>query len=168
VNLRTTTVALVTLLAATQTGCSDPTHDQQVQALGGEDPNVPTGPLHRPGQPCLVCHGGSGPASAVFSAAGTVYVDQNDMTPASSATVQIEDVNGSLGKATTNQAGNFYLATGQWQATYPTIPQVTLGSTTQLMQTHIGREGSCGHCHADPSGPFSAGHIYVNPGDGGM
>jgi hypothetical protein len=53
-------------------GCDDPVHDDAVTALGGEDPNVPIGALHRPGQPCLVCHGGSGPAALAFSVGGTV------------------------------------------------------------------------------------------------
>ena len=55
---------------------SNPVHDNEVAALGPEDPSVPPGPDHRPGQPCLVCHGGSGPASAQFAVGGTVYAAQ--------------------------------------------------------------------------------------------
>ena len=29
--------------------------------------------LHRPGQPCLTCHGGKGPGHVEFSIAGTLY-----------------------------------------------------------------------------------------------
>ena len=50
--------------------CVDETHELQVQALGGEAPGVPKGPLHRPGQPCLVCHGEAGPASPSSSSPG--------------------------------------------------------------------------------------------------
>lgn len=165
-------VALCAVGAALVAGCNDATHDMQVGMLGGEDPSVPKGPLHRPGQPCLVCHGGLGPASAQFSVGGTVYLYQSStQTPASGATVTIEDVNGSVGAATTNAAGNFYLTAGQWQPTYPTLPRlIALGSMQNAMTTHIGREGSCAKCHSDPASPISAGHVYIVPGgpDGGM
>ena len=51
----------------------DPVDDMAVAALGDEVPNIPPGPYHRAGQPCSVCHGGQGPASTVFSMAGTVF-----------------------------------------------------------------------------------------------
>jgi len=142
-------------------GCVDATHDEQVGALGPEDPAVPPGPLHRPGQPCLACHGGSGPASQQFSVGGTVYAVQGQSAPAVGATVQIEDVTGSVGNAQSNPAGNFYITVHEWIPTYPTLPQVTLGSVSQQMTTHVGRDGSCADCHQDPAGPNSTGHIYV-------
>jgi hypothetical protein len=143
-------------------GCNDATHDMQVQALGPEDPNVPQGPLHRPGQPCLVCHGGIGPASTQLSIGGTVYVSNTSAMPAVGATIQVEDVNGSVGAAQSNSAGNFFIQSSEWQPTFPILPQVTLGGVTNPMTTHAGREGSCAACHADPAGPTSAGHVYVN------
>jgi hypothetical protein len=153
--------ALAALAALASAGCNDATHDEQVAALGGEDPNVPQGPLHRPGQPCLVCHGGIGPASAQFSAGGTVYTARTSQTPAVGAAIQIEDITGSVGTTTANAAGNFYIPVGQWQPTYPTQPLISLGGMTQIMSTHVGREGSCGACHSDPASPVSAGHIYL-------
>ena len=155
--------ALVAASAAiTGTSCNDATHDMQVGALGGEAPGVPQGPLHRPGQPCLVCHGGQGPASAQFSTGGTVYTSNTSMTPASGVTITVEDINGSVGTTQSNAAGNFYIPSGTWSPTYPTLPSVTLGNTTQSMTSHVGRDGSCAHCHTDPASPTSAGHIYVN------
>ena len=75
--------------------CYDPVHDQEVAALGGEAPGVPQGPLHRPGQPCNVCHGGIGPANLRFSVAGTVYQYSVSPSPAANgATVQLQDVTG--------------------------------------------------------------------------
>ena len=46
--------------ASALAACVDESHELQVQALGAEVPGVPMGPLHRPGQPCLVCHGDQG------------------------------------------------------------------------------------------------------------
>ncbi|MGH7438805.1 MAG: hypothetical protein ACRENE_24220 [Polyangiaceae bacterium] len=155
--------ALAALGATIGTGCNDATHDMQVAALGGEDPGVPQGPLHRPGQPCLVCHGGQGPASSQFSTGGTVYTNNTSTTPASGVTVTVEDINGSVGTTPSNAAGNFYIPSGTWSPTYPTLPSVTApGSVPQAMTSHVGRDGSCAHCHSDPASPTSAGHIYVN------
>ena len=64
---------LLLIAAGAVFACGDPTHDRAVEVLGGEAPGVPEGPLHRPGQPCVTCHGDSGPASGEFSLAGTVY-----------------------------------------------------------------------------------------------
>jgi hypothetical protein len=152
---------LLVLAAFLLVGCEDATHDEQVQALGGETPGVPRGPLHRPGQPCLICHGGLGPASHPFSVAGTVYAVRSQSAPAVGAQVQIEDINGSLATATTNAAGNFYVPLVTWQPTYPTQMQVSLGGLSQQMATHAGRNGSCAGCHTSPQGPTSPGAVYV-------
>jgi hypothetical protein len=142
-------------------GCVDATHNEEVQALGGETPGVPRGPLHRPGQPCLTCHGGLGPASHQFSVGGTVYAVRSASAPAVGAQVQIEDINGSVYTATTNAAGNFYIPIDTWQPTYPTQMQVSLGGLSQQMATHAGRNGSCAGCHTSPQGPTSPGAVYV-------
>ena len=63
----------------------DPVHDDAVSALGGETPGIPRGPLHRPGQPCLVCHDGASGDPAAFSMAGTVFLDANSARAARSA-----------------------------------------------------------------------------------
>ncbi|MGH7272307.1 MAG: hypothetical protein ACREJ3_17905 [Polyangiaceae bacterium] len=141
--------------------CVDATHDEQVAALGPEDPGVPTGPTHRPGQPCLVCHGSSGPASQQFSVAGTVVAVRSQSAPAPGVTVQIEDINDSIFTATTNSAGNFYVPFDQWQPTYPTQMQVSRGALSQQMNTHVGRDGSCAGCHTEPEGPTSPGAVYL-------
>jgi hypothetical protein len=150
--------------------CVDPTHDAQVQALGGEAPGVPHGPLHRPGQPCLVCHGEEGPASQKFVMAGTVYATQGQGAPADGVQVLIEDVNGSFFAVTTNQVGNFYISTAQWSPTWPAQVQISKGMSMQQMLTHIGRDGSCADCHTQTPGPTSAGPVYLDmaplPGGG--
>jgi hypothetical protein len=141
--------------------CVDATHDDQVQARGGEAPGVPTGPEHRPGQPCLVCHGGQGPASTSFSIGGTIYALPMQPAPAVGAQVQVEDIAGAAFVLPTNPAGNFYVTSAQWQPAFPIKMQVTLGSSTQQMLTSAGRDGSCAACHFGSPGPNTPGPIYA-------
>jgi hypothetical protein len=120
--------------------CANPVHDDAVTALGPEAPGVPPGPTHRPGQPCLTCHGGQGPASEQFSIGGTAYETQrlplSDGAPAPAsaplvgATVQLTD-SSSLGDAsdagagnatqttTTNSVGNFFILESDWAPVFP-------------------------------------------------
>jgi hypothetical protein len=157
-----TTFLFVVAVAALSPGCVDPTHDDAVNALGPEDPNVPRGPNHRPGQPCLTCHGSEGPSHHEFSVGGTVYMVRGQPAPAMGATVQLEDINGSFANAQTNAVGNFYIPVQEWTPVYPIWPfQTTLGAASQQMSTHVGRDGSCADCHAEPASPTSAGQIYV-------
>jgi|CZKU01.1.fsa_nt_gi hypothetical protein len=160
-----TLVALATALAMVgASSCIDASHDDQVQALGGEAPGVQKGPNHRPGQPCLVCHGGLGPASARFVMAGTVYAVQGETNPSSGARVHIEDANGAFYTAITNRVGNFYITPAQWAPPLPATVQVTQGQNSQQMQTNIGRDGSCAACHTQSPGPTSPGPVYVVAG----
>ena len=144
--------------------CVDVVHEDQVQALGGEQPGVPPGPLHRPGQPCLVCHGGSGPASTQFSLAGTITLTQGQPDPASGAQVTLEDISGNVVTFTTNQAGNFFVPLQSYAPQYPLqVNGVMLGmNPAPPMSTHISREGSCCGCHTPIAGTASPGPIYVN------
>ena len=148
-------------MAVALVDCVDATHDDQVAALGGEAPGVPTGPEHRPGQPCLVCHGGQGPGSTVFSVAGTVYALEQNSAPAVGAQVQVEDITGAAFVEPTNAAGNFYFTASQWQPTFPIKMQVALGASTEQMLTAAGRDGSCAACHQASAGPSSPGPIYA-------
>lgn len=151
----------------------DPVHDDEVAALGPEDPSVPPGPFHRPSQPCLVCHGGSGPASTQFAVGGTVFLSQFGADVASNgATVSVSDANATHASATTNSVGNFWVLESQWAPTFPVhVDSVTFDQTSVSMYTHIGRDGSCASCHYDPPGGAAVGHIYLVPGeypDGGF
>lgn len=166
-------VALGMLIALVMLGsaCGDPVHDDLVSALGAEDPKVPAGPLHRPGQPCMACHGGRGPAKSAFSMAGTVF-DLPDMAtkkPLAGVVVNLRDSvafldpNSKGYNATTNAAGNFFLHSDEYVPAYPvhvslSHPQVPMGGKT--MYSHVGRDGSCAGCHHDPVGTESPGHIY--------
>jgi hypothetical protein len=144
--------------------CQNPVHDQEVAALGREQANVPPGPLHRPGRPCLTCHGGEGPASAQFSVGGTVCDLKGQSPPAVGAQVQVEDSTGKHWLAATNAAGNFYVAASEFTPRYPT--QVTIasadGSVVQQMLTYVGRASSCADCHVNPESNTSPGPVYLN------
>jgi hypothetical protein len=163
----------VACASVTPLACADPVHDAQVQALGDEAPGIPAGPFHRAGQPCLACHGSSGPASLQLSIGGTVYATQGQNAPADNATVTMTDVAGMTWNAPTNQVGNFFVTAREWQPTYPIgLISVTRRGTTGQMFTNIGRDGSCADCHYDPSGKTSPGRIYIavsssRPADGG-
>src|SRR5262245_6092986 len=100
-------VLVVLFHAASLLGCGDPVKDLAVDALGPEAPGVPEGPLHRPGQPCLVCHDG-GEARA-FAMAGTVYLAPDSDLPAPGASVHMADAWGGSAVALANCAGNFFV-----------------------------------------------------------
>jgi hypothetical protein len=146
-------------VAAGAASC-DPVHDNAVAALGGETPGVPRGPLHRPGQPCLVCHDGT--TAPAFTFGGTVFLDANSATPVNGATVTLTGADGNATSATTNSAGSFYLTPSDFEPKFPVhVTSVALGATSVTMHSHIGGNGSCGGCHADPAGPDSPGHVYL-------
>ncbi len=151
-------LAAVVAIAAASACSTDPVHDDAVNALGPEAANIPKGQYHRAGQPCVVCHGSEGPASTQFSIAGTVFFG-----PATSAapigvgnvTVQLEDDSQSKWSATTNCVGNFWVSPSDWSPKFPVLVSVA-GSPegTPLsvsMNSHIGRDPSCGDCHQYPT-----------------
>ncbi len=149
------------LVLAGPAGCIDATHDKAVDALGGEAPGVRPGPLHRPGQPCVTCHGGEGPGNSEFSLAGTVYLVSGQATPAPNVIVQLEDSTGVAGTIPTNDVGTFYVDANVWRPKYPVQVTVIYGTLDKQMQTVIGRAGSCADCHTDPPGMLSPGRVYV-------
>lgn len=145
--------------------CVDEVHNEEVAALGPEQAGVPPGPLHRPGQPCLTCHGGSGPAKLQLSVGGTVYETEGQTMPSVGSHVVIEDIDGNLWTtAPTNAAGNFFVLLSDFAPHYPTQPTVVPenGTVSITMATHVSRDGSCADCHSNPAGPSSAGPVYAH------
>lgn len=158
-------LAVAASAAAFALSC-DPVHDNAVDALGGEAPGVPKGPTHRPGQPCVTCHDGSLGSPEHFTVAGTIFLNQEDKTPASGATVNLLSADGTPFSASTNSVGNFFVTPQQFTPVYPMKVTVDYnGRPPAKMTSHVGRDGSCADCHTDPAGPTSAGHIFV-PADG--
>jgi hypothetical protein len=150
------------------TGCNDPVHSQMEDALGGEVPGVPRGPLHRPGQPCLVCHGGEGPGNPTFSLAGTVVQNQGSIFPLANALVKFIDSAGKKYETATNCAGNFFVMPEDYTPVYPAWVKIAFGTAgagpvEQIMGSPIYREGSCAGCHAPSAGPDAAGPVYFAP-----
>lgn len=154
-------VASVASLASGLVACGDPVHDDAVSALGPEAPGERPGPTHRHGQPCLVCHGGSGPGKPEFSIGGTVYAVKGQPQTIEGATVHLVDSRNEKRDVNTNAAGNFYIEASAWVPVGPINVTVSLGAISIPMGTHIGRDGSCASCHAEPASTSTVGHVYV-------
>jgi hypothetical protein len=165
-------IALLALLVAP--AACDPIHDDAIAALGPESPGVRRGPLHRPGQPCLLCHDGAIGDPQRFTVAGTVFATPSERIASAGASVILIDARASRFQVSTNAAGNFYATTGQYDPTFPIHVTVTgPGGQTAPMQTLIEGNGTvepnggCASCHFDPAGPRSPGHVCVRLDDGG-
>lgn len=154
-------------LASGLVSCTDPVRDQQIAALGPEDPAVPQGPEHRPGQPCLLCHSEGGPASrAPFAIAGTVYDKISSETGTAGVAVYLVDSSGGRRVADTNAAGNFFITQSEWSdLAYPFKVAVQKGNNTpQIMTTTVNREGSCNFCHRPGAGSYDAiPQVFATP-----
>jgi hypothetical protein len=171
-------------------GCGDPVRSSAIDDLGGETPGVPPGPLHRPGQPCVLCHDGNGPGNMVLRFGGTVYQSQaGPPAPVVGAIVHFRDTANKEYRTATNCAGNFFVVEGDYQPAGPvfvkveySVALVSPSGATQVVPV-IGRmtspiydtEGStvsglrdrsCAYCHTDPASRSSAGHIYLAPEGG--
>jgi hypothetical protein len=151
-------------------GACDPVHTDDIAALGGETRGVPKGPLHRPGQPCTLCHDGALRDPPAFSVAGTIFQTPGAQVGASGIVVAMTDSAGTLYQAAaTNSAGNFYVTPRQWTPTYPIVQTVLVenGATVATMYSQISWSGSCAWCHSDPPSDSSPGHVSVTLDDGG-
>ncbi|APR82051.1 Hypothetical protein A7982_07400 [Minicystis rosea] len=149
------------LVLAASAACGDPARSNAADALGPEVAGVEEGPLHRAGQPCLVCHDGS--RSRPFSLAGTVYLTPDSDAPAVGAAVRWVDAEGRSAEARTNCAGNFFVLPEDFTPTYPLWVSVTVGSLEVAMDSPINGNGSCAHCHGLSTGPQSTGRVYAYP-----
>jgi hypothetical protein len=165
-------VLVATLLGAV-VAC-DPVVDDAVAALGPEAPGVRRGPLHRPGQPCLLCHDGSLGNPQRFTVAGTVFQTTGALQAAPNVSVNVVDATGAAVSLSTNAAGNFYATPGQYDPTFPLQISLTTNGLTVPMQTlvegngTVEPNGACASCHFDPAGPNSPGHVAVRLDDGGV
>lgn len=151
-------------LCAASSGCGDPLREDAVGRLGDELPGIPAGPLHRAGQPCLVCHDGS--TSTPFSVAGTIHLRIDGAQPAASALVHLADGLGNTYRVATNCAGNFFVRPGDYEPAWPLWVRVEREGWTQVMESPVNGDGSCASCHAPAPGPGSAGPIYMIPFEG--
>jgi hypothetical protein len=159
-------VLAITLLGLVTSGCDgsiltlDPVQKAMRERLGPENPAVRIGPLHRPGQPCSLCHTGSGDAPA-FSVSGTVYRDNQSAVALADVIVQMIDIQGAKFSTRTNCAGNFWLTPREFAPRWPVWVTLELGENKIDMESPIGREASCAACHLDPPGQASAGRVFL-------
>jgi hypothetical protein len=154
-------------LALAQVDC-DPVQDDAVSALGGETNGTQPGPLHRAGQPCLLCHDGAFGNPEEFSVAGTVFKTPEAKAAAVGAQVAITAADQTKKTFTTNAAGNFYVTANQWRPQFPLQISVDYQGQTLNMDSMVGQEGACAGCHFDPTGPDSPGHVYAISADAGV
>ena len=147
------------MLGLVAVSCRDPVHDDAVDALGPEAPDVEQGPLHRPGQPCTACHGGDGPGGPTFDLAGTVYAFPGAPNPLPGGIVRVVDGSGRSSAVQTNEVGTFYWLEGQLDLEFPIWASVEFCGRVVEMKTPIFRERSCANCHSGP-GPSSVEHVY--------
>lgn len=158
---------LTLILTLTAIGCQgvpivtlDPVATAMRAKLGPENPAVPVGPLHRPGQPCSLCHT-DGVESPIFTVSGTVYRDDRSAMPLADVAVLLVDSGGTKFTARTNCAGNFWVTPAELVPRWPLWVTLELGENKIDMESPIRREASCAACHLDPAGPTSAGRIFL-------
>lgn len=162
------TLALVALFAPFAQGCGNRAVDERIAALGDEAPGVPPSEFHRPGQPCLLCHGEYLREEPVMSVAGTIYAfpTQDKPLPVKGVKVKLTDSFGETFEAGTNCAGNFFVTVDQWKPSFPLRAEMeypvpgSLGNTKRVvMSTRISRDGSCAGCHVGAPNQGSPGWV---------
>jgi hypothetical protein len=163
--------SLFTLVLAGASACApavlspaDPEHALAVAALGSEDPKVPRGPLHRPGQPCALCHD-VGADATPFSIAGTVFRDDTSATPLTDADILLVDSASNRFTAHSNCVGNFYVRGADFEPVWPFWVTVRQGANDSAMASPVHRERSCAACHFKPLGPRTSGQAYLTSDD---
>ena len=142
-------------------GCTDPVREEAILALGPEAPGVAPGPLHRPGQPCLVCHDGA--TATPLSVGGTIHRLAEERAVAPFVRVNLVDSREETFEAATNCAGNFFVRPGDYTPEYPMWVTISRGEWQQEMESPVNGDGSCATCHAAAAGSRSAGQVYLLP-----
>ena len=140
----------------------DPVPQKQIDDLPTEED---TSELHRPGQPCVLCHSEYEGADPPLAIGGTIFsqnLETQLVAPVPGVFVNLYDARGDPQKACTNEAGNFWVKLEDWpDAVFPL--RVRVGD--QRMRSLIGRERDCAICHRAArvdrpreSGPGGRGH----------
>lgn len=173
-------IALACALLPVLAGCGNPAIDTITATLGDEDPNVRPNKNHRPGQPCLACHGPYYGASPRMSVAGTVFASPSAVDPIPVPNVQIRlfDTNGTaeLLQIFSECSGNFYVnySDEKGQALFFPLavriecpePEDTSASAPKpihlSMQSRVSREGSCNACHRGNRDQGSPGWVICD------
>lgn len=164
-------------------GCGNPLLDDQIDFLGEEDPEVGETEFHRPGQPCVVCHGPYEGAEPEMAVAGTIFADSVTKLPVGGVTVILTDAIGVRKTAKTNCIGNFWITTEDWDPQFPLATEIRYpvyddtgaivedaeGEPQRLVQTmasYVTRDRSCATCHTLEGRTLdSTGWIFCNAPD---
>lgn len=149
------------ILALLTGGCQDPVRQEQIAALGPEAANVPPGPLHRPGQPCLLCHESMGPANR-FTVAGTVFQAPSDRQPVGGVQVQLIDAARRSFVAYTNCVGSFSVTPAEYEPVLPLWVSLSGLGLHIDMESPMHKDGDCGFCHRSEKSSSSAGHVFLS------
>ena len=146
-------LALVALSAATLSCRYDPVPQEIIDDLPPEQGTPDAN--HRPGQPCVVCHGSYGGVSPKMAFGGTLFAidpEAGGIVPAPGVNIDVFDSAGNSRKACSGPSGNFYLEEKDWEdVAFP----LTVRAGSVPMTSLIGRDASCGACHKmpDPEDP---------------
>lgn len=152
-------LSFVLALALSAGGCIGATPEDRARDALPDDGRE-EGPLHRPGQPCLLCHSPAGGEGPYFSIAGTVY-DTDGVTGRGNVRVSLTDVTGRVWELLTNEAGNFMIEEREWVPVFPVNVDISDGTNQIGMRSPISREGSCAHCHGPTLSRTSVGPVEV-------
>ncbi|HRI65148.1 MAG TPA: hypothetical protein PK156_12955 [Polyangium sp.] len=154
--------------------CGNRAVDERIAALGDELPNVKPSEFHRPGQPCVLCHGEYLREGPIMTVAGTIYAFPagDNPLPVKGVTVRLTDAFGEQFEKGTNCAGNFHVTEEEWKPAFPLraeleypVPE-SLGSTKRVvMSTRISRDGSCAGCHIGAPNQGSPGWVTCAEAD---
>lgn len=174
-------IAIALMLAS---GCIGTSPEAQVQDdLGPYDDGDM---FHRPGQPCVACHGEDfNPGGDVFVVAGTVYLNETDSAEfgVAGAQVILTDAAGREFTAITNRVGSFAVQPGDpderedddedegkvkigFDPLFPLNVRVIRDGVEQVMRSRIYRDGSCASCHRRDVAEDSTGQVYIVPEGG--
>ena len=148
-------------------GCDSPVNDDRIECLGGEQPEVPPSEFHRPGQPCVTCHGEYAAESPILAVAGTIMSTPFNPVPVEGVLVRLTDAQATVVEKTTNCIGNFQVTADEWTPAFPLRAEIECPTGDPdkpirrfVMGTRITRDGSCAGCHIGPPSQYSPGWIY--------
>ena len=160
-------LSISTCLLALLLGCDSPVNDERIECLGGEQPEVPPSEFHRPGQPCVTCHGEYAADSPILAVGGTIMSTPFNPVPVQGVLVRLTDAKGTVVEKTTNCIGNFQVLADEWTPAFPLRAEIECPTGDEdkpirrfVMGTRITRDGSCAGCHIGPPSQNSPGWIY--------
>ena len=167
--------AVLAALVLGALSCGNPALDPRIEALGDEKPGVEEGEFHRPGQPCLLCHGKYQGVEPEMSVAGTIYGTPASETPVEDVRVTLVDAQGETRTVKSNCIGNFFITREQWDPLFPlhaeieyALPGAPESTKRVVMSTRINRDGSCAGCHVGTPNQGSPGWVYCAAADSGL